>query len=116
MSITTQKVAKRIRRHARIRAKVSGTETCPRLAVYRSNRFMYAQLINDEAGKTLFGTDSRKVNGKTAVERAKEVGTLIAKAAKEKGITRIVFDRGGFKYQGAVVALAEGAREGGLAF
>lgn len=116
MSTTSQKVAKRIRRHARIRAKVKGTETCPRLSVYRSNRFMYAQLINDESGKTIIGTDSRKVKGKTAIERAKEVGAIIAKAAKEKGITRAVFDRGGFRYQGAVVALAEGAREGGLAF
>lgn len=116
MSTTSQKVAKRIRRHARIRAKVKGTETCPRLAVYRSNRFMYAQLINDESGKTIIGTDSRSAKGKTAIERAKEVGAIIAKAAKEKGITRAVFDRGGFRYQGAVVALAEGAREGGLAF
>lgn len=116
MSITSHKVATRTRRHARIRAKVKGTETCPRLAVYRSNRFMYAQLINDETGVTLVGLDSRKLKGKTALLRAKEVGTLIAAKAKEKGITRIVFDRGGFKYQGAVVALAEGAREGGLQF
>ena len=116
MSITSHKVIKRERRHARIRSRIHGTATCPRLAVYRSNRFMYAQLINDEAGTTLVGTDSRKVKGKTALERAKEVGSLIAKSAKEKGITKIVFDRGGFRYQGAVVALAEGAREGGLAF
>ncbi len=116
MSTSSQKVAKRTRRHARIRAKVSGTATCPRLAVFRSNRFIYAQLINDETGVTLVGTDTRKAKAKTAVERAKEVGGIIAAEAKKKGIERVVFDRGGFQYQGAVVALAEGAREGGLQF
>ena len=116
MSTSSQKVAKRTRRHARIRAKVSGTATCPRLAVFRSNRFIYAQLINDETGVTLVGTDTRKAKAKTAVERAKEVGGMIAAEAKKKGIEKVVFDRGGFQYQGAVVALAEGAREGGLAF
>jgi large subunit ribosomal protein L18 len=116
MSITSQKVTNRIRRHARIRAKVKGTAECPRLAVYRSNRFMYAQLINDETGVTLVGTDSRKTKAKTALLRAKEVGGMIAEEAKKKGILRVVFDRGGFAYQGAVVSLAEGAREGGLEF
>ena len=113
---TSQKVVKRTRRHTRIRAKVSGTATCPRLAVFRSNRFMYAQLINDETGVTLVGTDTRKAKAKTALERAKEVGGMIAEAAKKKGIEKVVFDRGGFQYQGAVVSLAEGAREGGLQF
>ncbi len=113
---TSQKVVKRTRRHTRIRAKVSGTATCPRLAVYRSNRFMYAQLINDETGATLIGLDSRKAKAKTALERAKEVGAMIAAEAKKKGIEKVVFDRGGFQYQGAVVSLAEGAREGGLKF
>ncbi len=116
MSITSQKVAKRVRRHARIRAKISGTATCPRLAVFRSNRFLYAQLINDEAGVTLVGMDTRKASAKTAILRAKEVGTMIATEAKKKGITKIAFDRGGFQYKGAVVSLAEGAREGGLMF
>lgn len=116
MSITSQKVVKRTRRHARIRAKVSGTESCPRLAVYRSNRFMYAQLINDEAGTTLVGLDTRKVKGDTALLRAKEAGLMLAGEAKKKGIERVVFDRGGFGYKGAIVALAEGAREGGLQF
>ncbi len=116
MSITSQKVVKRMRRHGRIRAKVSGTESCPRLAVYRSNRFMYAQLINDDKGVTLVGLDTRKVKGDTALLRAKEAGTMLAAEAKKKGIERVVFDRGGFQYQGAVVALAEGAREGGLQF
>jgi large subunit ribosomal protein L18 len=116
MSITSQKVVKRMRRHGRIRAKVSGTESCPRLAVYRSNRFMYAQLINDDKGVTLVGLDTRKVKGDTALLRAKEAGIMLAAEAKKKGIERVVFDRGGFQYQGAVVALAEGAREGGLQF
>ena len=116
MSITSQKTAKRIRRHARIRKKVKGTAECPRLAVYRSNRFMYAQLIDDETGVTLVGTDSRKAKAKTARDRAKEVGEMIAKEAKKKGILKVVFDRGGFGYRGAVVSLAEGAREGGLTF
>ena len=116
MSTTSQKVMKRTRRHARIRSKISGTATCPRLAIYRSNRFIYAQLINDESGVTLVGTDTRKAKGKTAGERAKEVGQMIAAEAKKKGIERVVFDRGGFRYQGAVVELAEGAREAGLVF
>lgn len=116
MSITSQKVAKRTRRHARIRSRVSGTAACPRLAVYRSNRFMYAQLINDEMGTTVVGIDTRKIKGDTALLRAREAGKMIAEEAKKKGIERVVFDRGGFQYQGAVVELAEGAREGGLAF
>ena len=116
MSNTSQKQATRIRRHARIRAKVQGTAECPRLAVFRSNRFMYAQLINDETGTTLVGADSRKTDAKTPVERAKILGGMVAELAKGKGITKVVFDRGGFRYQGAVVALAEGAREGGLKF
>ncbi len=116
MSNTLQKVAKRVRRHARIRAKVNGTAECPRLAVFRSNRFIYAQLINDETGTTLVGIDSRKTKAKTGVASANEIGKMIAESAKQKGITKVVFDRGGFQYQGAVVALAEGAREGGLVF
>ena len=76
----------------------------------------YAQLINDDSGVTLVGIDARKATGKTALDRAKEVGGMIAAEAKKKGIEKVVFDRGGFQYQGAVVSLAEGAREGGLAF
>ncbi len=116
MSNTSQKVEKRIRRHARIRAKIAGTAECPRLAIFRSNRFMYAQLINDDAGVTIVGTDTRKAKGKTALDRAKQIGTMIAEEAKKKGILRVAFDRGGFQYKGAVVSLAEGAREGGLQF
>jgi large subunit ribosomal protein L18 len=113
---TNNKVTQRTRRHARIRTKVSGTEARPRLAVFRSNRFIYAQLINDEAGKTILSADSRSAKAANGRERAKEVGTMIAEKAKEKGITSVTFDRGGFQYQGMIAALADGAREAGLSF
>ncbi len=116
MSTTSHKVASRVRRHARIRAKVTGTAERPRLAVFRSNRFIYAQLIDDEAGKTLAAADSRTAKGKTARDRASAVGETIATAAKAKGIVKVVFDRGGFQYQGTIVLLADAAREAGLEF
>ena len=116
MSTTPTKVARRKRRHARIRARVKGTATCPRLAVFRSNRFIYAQLINDDSGVTIVSSDSRAVKGASARERAAAVGTAIAVAAKGKGIEKVVFDRGGFQYLGAIAALADGAREAGLIF
>jgi large subunit ribosomal protein L18 len=113
---TNNKVTQRTRRHARIRTRVSGTEARPRLAVFRSNRFIYAQLINDEASKTIVSADSRSAKSTNGRERAKEVGVLIATKAKEKGITSVIFDRGGFQYQGMIAALADGAREAGLSF
>lgn len=115
MNKTQEKVAKREVRHNRIRARVAGTAARPRLAVYRSNKVIYAQLIDDEAGKTLAAADSRKEKG-TLSEAATEVGKLIAEKAKAAKIETVVFDRGGFKYQGAVQALADAAREGGLKF
>ncbi len=116
MGITSSKVANRTRRHARIRAKVSGTATCPRLTVFRSNRFIYAQLVNDDGGVTLVSADSRTAKGKSSRERAEEVGKAIAASAKALGLEHVVFDRGGFQYQGMILALAEGARAGGLVF
>ncbi len=116
MNTTSQKLKKRTRRHVRIRARVVGTAERPRLAVFRSNRFVYAQLIDDEAGKTIASSDSRKAKGKTSHERAEEVGKAVAETAKKSGIEKVVFDRGGFKYQGTIAALAEGARGGGLIF
>ena len=116
MSTTSEKTLKRDRRHARIRARVRGTAERPRLAVFRSNRYLYAQLIDDESGTTIVAADTRNEKGKSAGDRAKATGKKIAEAAKEKGVTKAVFDRGGFQYQGAVVALADGAREGGLSF
>lgn len=116
MDKTSYKKTQRARRHNRIRAKVSGTAELPRLAVYRSNKLVYAQLINDETGTTIAAVDSRKAKGKTPRERARAVGTLIAEAAKKAGISTVVFDRGGFLYTGTVKELADGAREGGLTF
>lgn len=116
MEKTQAKNMKRISRHARIRAKVSGTAARPRLAVFRSNKYVYAQLINDELGTTIAAVDSRKVKGDSATDKAKAVGAEIAKQAKAEKIDSVVFDRGGFPYQGIVAAVADGAREGGLAF
>ena len=111
-----QKQSQRVRRHARIRARVSGTALRPRLAVFRSNRYIYAQLIDDEGAKTLVSADSRSQKEAGARERASSVGESIAEKAKALGITSVVFDRGGFRYQGVIAALADGARKGGLAF
>lgn len=109
--------AKRRRRHARIRAKVTGTAERPRLAVFRSNKYIYAQLINDEAGVTLASaSDISEKAGKVKVERAASVGTALATKAKDAKITSVVFDRGGFIFTGRVKALAEAARNGGLEF
>lgn len=109
------KKEKRIRRHARVRAKISGTADRPRLAVFKSNRYLSAQLIDDTSGTTLLAATSKgqKVSMRVA---AKAVGEKIAGDAKAKGITTAVFDRGGFSYTGAVKELADGARAGGLKF
>jgi large subunit ribosomal protein L18 len=116
MKKAMEKQASRARRHVRIRSRVSGTASKPRLAVFRSNRYVYAQLINDETGTTLAAADSRKASGGTLVERGKAVGKTLAELAKKAGVETVVFDRGGFKYQGVVASLADGAREGGLQF
>jgi large subunit ribosomal protein L18 len=104
----------RIRRHARVRKKVSGSSERPRLAVFRSNRHIYVQLIDDVRAVTLVSASDAEVKGDGKTVRAKAVGELIASRAKEAGIDRAVFDRGGRLYHGRVAALAEGAREGGL--
>jgi len=116
MEKSQYKTEMRHRRHNRLRHKISGTATRPRLAVYRSNKFVYAQLIDDENGKTLASVDSRKETKGSAVEKATTVGTEIAKKATAAKITEVVFDRGGFRYQGIVAALADAARAGGLKF
>ena len=113
------KNAQRLKRHKRVRAKVSGTAERPRLAVYRSNAHIYAQIIDDVNGVTLVSANTleKGFEGATGnAEAAKKVGLVIAERAKEKGITEVVFDRGGYVYHGRVAALAEGAREGGLQF
>lgn len=107
------KTAARAVRHKRLRAKIAGTAARPRLAVFKSNTAVYAQLIDDEAGKTLAAVDSRKEKG-TRLESAKAVGAAIAKKAADAKISEVVFDRGGFQYKGIVAAVAEGAREAGL--
>lgn len=116
MDKTQYKTEKRAGRHARIRARVVGTPERPRLAVFRSNRFVYAQLIDDTAGTTLAAVDSRNQKGATPGERAVAVGTEMATKAKALGVTKVVFDRGGFRYQGIVAAIADAARAGGLDF
>jgi large subunit ribosomal protein L18 len=113
------KKAQRQKRHKRVRAKVSGTADCPRLNVFRSASHIYAQIIDDNAGKTLVAASSLEKDFEGSggnAEGAKRVGLLIAERAKSNGIEDVVFDRGGFVYHGRVAALAEGAREGGLNF
>lgn len=109
---------RRLRIRNRIRKTVKGSASVPRLSVFRSNKDIYVQLINDEDGKTLLSGSSLKMDGKgkTKVEIAKEVGKAFAEKAKEAGIEKIVFDRGGYLYHGRVKSLAEGARDGGLKF
>ncbi len=104
----------RLRRHTRVRKKIAGDAERPRLAVYRSNRHIYVQLIDDERAMTLAQASDQEVGGDDKTARAKAVGELIATRAKEAGIERVVFDRGGRLYHGRVAALADGAREGGL--
>lgn len=110
-------VNNRIRRHARVRGKVSGTAARPRLAVFRSSEHIYAQLIDDDKRVTVASASDAEIKEKkTKMEKAKLVGQNIAAAAKQAKIKKVVFDRGGFSYHGRVQALAEAAREGGLEF
>lgn len=121
MAKNTQAVA-RMGRHARVRKNLAGTAQRPRLNVFRSSTGIYAQIIDDSAGNTLVSASSvdkelrERVKGLKKSEQAKLVGQTVAERAKGKGITTVVFDRGGFKYIGRVKALADGAREGGLQF
>ena len=111
---------KRIRRHRRVRGRISGVKSCPRLCVFRSANHIYAQLIDDEANKTLGLAKDMEIKkekeDKGKINIAFKTGELIAKKAQEKKIVKVVFDRGGYKYHGRVKALAEGARKGGLKF
>lgn len=129
MSIIQSKNTTRAKRHRRVRAKINGTATKPRLSVYRSNKFIYASLVDDENNKTLLSTTSavlkkaKKTDGakglKVAfpgVELAYEVGKDLAKLALTKKISQVIFDRGGYQYTGQVASVAKGAREGGLKF
>jgi large subunit ribosomal protein L18 len=106
----------RVRRHRRVRTRIVGTAERPRLAVFRSNRHIYAQLIDDDAARTIASASDREISGggKGKTDPAKEVGGLLAERAKAAGVERVVFDRGGRLFHGRVAALAEGAREKGL--
>jgi len=112
---STTKNDLRLRRHARVRGRIHGTLARPRLAVYRSNRFVSVQLIDDMAGKTLASAHGREFPGAQGAQ-AKAVGVAIAERAKSLGITAAVFDRGGYQYGAQVKALADAARSGGLSF
>ena len=113
---------RRIIRHRRVRTKVSGTSSRPRLAVFRSLNHVYAQIVDDRQGITLAAASSleqdirRQKDGKAKIDVSKLVGELIARRAKEKGVDTVVFDRGGYKFHGRLKSLAGGAREGGLVF
>ena len=117
MTVAT-KPKQRLRRRRRVRSKVRGTAERPRLSVFRSNKGLQAQVIDDVAGHTLAAVSwtEADLKGLKSMEQAKRVGELIAERAKAAGIETVVFDRGGYQYHGRVKALAEGAREGGLAF
>ena len=109
----------RLRRHRRVRGKINGTASCPRLCVFRSLKHIYAQVIDDVAGVTLASASTMDKGfdaSGTGTEVAKKVGNAVAKAAIKKGIKEVVFDRGGYIYHGRVQAVAEGARDGGLKF
>jgi len=110
------KRAKQQRRSNRVRAKIVATSSRPRLAVYRSNMYIYAQIIDDTKGHTLAAASDLKIKEGTKTERAAKVGELIAEAAKKAGIEEVAFDRNGYKYTGRVKALAEAARNAGLKF
>jgi large subunit ribosomal protein L18 len=117
---TKSKEGRRRRRHLRVRKKVSGTPERPRLVVFRSSKHIYAQVVDDSRGVTLLGASDRSegiaAEGKGKVAKSVALGKLVAERAKAQGITRVVFDRGGFQYHGRIKAVADGARNGGLEF
>jgi len=115
---TNSRAKNRKKRHRRIRARMAGTEQRPRIAVFRSNQHLSVQLVNDETGAVLVALSDRDVKNTKAkpMEKAKEIGVLLAKKATDISVLKVVFDRGGYKYHGNIKALAEGARAGGLKF
>ena len=112
----TTKIERRLKIKTRIRGKISGTAQRPRMTVFRSNKQIYVQLIDDIAGKTLAAASSRGIEGGKKKEQAAQVGAEIAKKAQEAGITTVVFDRNGYLYHGRIKELADAARNGGLKF
>lgn len=111
-----KKDEKRIRLKTKIRTKIFGTSVCPRLSVFRSNKFIYAQVIDDENEKTLVQASDVKINKGTKTERAKQVGQMVAEACSKVKINKVVFDRNGFKYTGRIKLVADEARATGLKF
>lgn len=116
MTTTLSKTEQRERRHRRVRARVVGTAERPRLSIYKSNTRTTAQIINDDKGITIVAVTSSDEKAKTPRERAEAAAARLAKLAKEKGVTKVVFDRGGFQYIGTVKAFADAARAAGLEF
>ena len=116
MNNRKSKITGRVRRHSRIRARLSGTAKRPRLAVYKSNRYVHAQLVDDEKGVTLVSGSTLEAKKGKKVDASAWLGEELAKRAKDRGISAVVFDRGGFRYTGRVAAVAEAARAGGLKF
>jgi large subunit ribosomal protein L18 len=122
MDASKKKYLARKRRHNRVRARIAGTAARPRLNIYRSLDNIYAQVIDDEAGRTLVSASTldketaSKISGKNKVEAAKIVGQIVGERAKKAGIEKVIFDRGGYRYHGRVAAVAEGAREAGIEF
>ncbi len=112
----TTKIERRLKIKTRVRGKISGTAQRPRMTVFRSNKQIYVQLIDDLTGKTLAAASSRAIEGGNKKEQAAQVGTEIAKKAQEAGITTVVFDRNGYLYHGRIKELADAARNGGLKF
>lgn len=112
----TKKISSRLSRKRRIRARITGTSQRPRLTVHRSLTQIRAQIVDDSSGKTIAFASTKEANAKHTVDGAKAVGTLLAKKAKDAGVSAVVFDRNAYKFHGRVKALAEGAREGGLQF
>ena len=115
IAIPKTRAEKRFRRHLRVRKKVEGTSERPRLVVFRSLKHIYAQLVDDAAMRTLMTVSDAKLEGKK-MDKSSEVGKQLAARAKDAGISRVVFDRAGYKYHGRIKAVADGAREGGLEF
>jgi large subunit ribosomal protein L18 len=114
--MTTKKIERRIKIKYRIRKKVFGTSERPRMSVFRSNKQIYVQVINDQEGKTLAAASSLGLETMPKIQQAEKVGELIAQKAKEAGVTTVVFDRNGYLYHGRVKSLADAARKGGLKF
>ncbi|MFO7547855.1 MAG: 50S ribosomal protein L18 [Acidimicrobiia bacterium] len=117
--MSSNRLAARSRRHDRVRKKIWGSADRPRLAVYRSNRYIYAQVVDDDRGHTVAAASSQETglrDRSLTVETAAEVGKLVAERAREAGVSSVVFDRGGYRFHGRVKALADSARDGGLEF